>query len=148
MSLMDIRPLSPDYAVSPQIEPGDLPEIKAAGFAAVICNRPDAEIPPGLHASRIASAAADAGLAFHVLELTHQTMTPENVARQRDLIAQAGGPVLAYCASGTRCSVIWSLGQAGHMPVDDILGATRRAGYQLDQLRPTLEAMSRGQPDS
>jgi uncharacterized protein (TIGR01244 family) len=139
---MDIRPLSDRYAVSPQIEPGDLPAIKAAGFAAVICNRPDVENPPPLQADEMRRAAEAAGLAFHVLELTHQTMTPENIARQRELIEGAAGPVLAYCASGTRCSVIWSLGQAGHMPVDDILSATRQAGYQLDQMRPTLEALA------
>ncbi len=46
---MDIRPLTPDYAVSPQIDPGDLPAIKAAGYVMVIDNRPDGEIPPHLH---------------------------------------------------------------------------------------------------
>ena len=71
-------------------------------------------------------------------------MTPENIARQAELVAAAPGPVLAYCASGTRCSVIWALGQAGQQPVDDILGATARAGYDLSGLRPTLEALSQG----
>jgi len=50
--------------------------------------------------------------------------------------------VLAYCASGTRSSVIWSLGQAGHLSTDEILAATAQAGYQLDQLRPALDAMA------
>ncbi|SDN38129.1 TIGR01244 family protein [Lutimaribacter pacificus] len=139
---MEIRALTPRYAVSPQIEPGDLPAIKAAGYTTVICNRPDAEIPPALQADGMRQAAEAAGLAFHVLELTHQTMTPENIARQRRLIEESDGPVLAYCASGTRCSVIWSLGQAGHMPVDEILTTAGRAGYQLEQLRPTLDALA------
>lgn len=139
---MDIRPLTPRHAVSPQITPEDLPAIKAAGFATVICNRPDAENPPGLQAEAMRAAASAAGLEFHVLELTHQTMTPDNIARQRDLIDNAPGPVLAYCASGTRCSVAWSLGQAGRMPVDDILHATAQAGYQLEQLRPALEDLA------
>jgi uncharacterized protein (TIGR01244 family) len=90
----------------------------------------------------MAEAAQAAGLQFHNLPLTHQTMTPENVARQRDLIDAATGPVLAYCASGTRSSVIWSLGQAGHLSTDEILAATAQAGYQLDQLRPALDAMA------
>lgn len=139
---MDIRPLTPRHAVSPQITPEDLPAIKAAGFATVICNRPDVENPPGLQAKAMRAAAAAAGLEFHVLELTHQTMTPDNITRQRALIDNAPGPVLAYCASGTRCSVIWSLGQAGQMPVDDILHATGQAGYQLEQLRPALEDLA------
>lgn len=139
---MDIRPLTPTYAVSPQISPEDLPLIAEAGFSTVICNRPDAENPPQWQAAAMAEAAAAAGLQFHNLPLTHQTMTPENVARQRDLINAASGPVLAYCASGTRSSVIWSLGQAGHLSTDQILAATAQAGYQLDQLRPTLDAMA------
>ena len=139
---MDIRPLTPTYAVSPQISPEDLPLIAEAGFSTVICNRPDAENPPEWQAAAMAEAAAAAGLQFHNLPLTHQTMTAENVARQRDLINAASGPVLAYCASGTRSSVIWSLGQAGHLSTDQILAATAQAGYQLDQLRPTLDAMA------
>ena len=139
---MDIRPLTPNYAVSPQISPEDLPLIAEAGFSTVICNRPDAENPPDWHAAAMAEAAAAAGLQFHNLPLTHQTITPENVARQRDLINAASGPVLAYCASGTRSSVIWSLGQAGHLSTDQILAATAQAGYQLDQLRPALDAMA------
>ena len=139
---MDIRPLTPHYAVSPQISPEDMPLIAEAGFSAVICNRPDAENPPEWHAAAMAEAAQAAGLQFHNLPLTHQTMTPENVARQRDLIDATTGPVLAYCASGTRSSVIWSLGQAGHLSTDEILAATAQAGYQLDQLRPALDAMA------
>lgn len=140
---MDARKLTPRYSVSPQIAPEDLADIARQGFTTVICNRPDAEVPPDLSSAVMAQAAAAAGLAFHVLPLTHQTMTPENVVRQRAMIEESAGPVLAYCASGTRCSVIWALGEAAHRPVDDVLAATRAAGYALDNLRPTLEVAAR-----
>lgn len=139
---MEMRPLTPRYHVSPQIAVDDIPAIVKAGVTLVICNRPDAEIPPSHQADAIRAAAEVAGLRFEVLELTHQTMTPENVARQRDLINSTDGLVLAYCASGTRCSVIWALGQAGLVATDDILSATSAAGYQLDQLRPTLDQVA------
>lgn len=139
---MDIRQITPRYAVSPQIDPEDIAAIKAAGFTTIICNRPDEEIPPSHHAAVMAETAAAAGLAFHALPLTHQTMTQDRVAKQRDLIEGASGPVLAYCASGTRCSVVWSLGQAGHMPVDQIMQATTQAGYDLAGLRPQLDAIA------
>jgi uncharacterized protein (TIGR01244 family) len=142
MRCMDIRPLTPRYAVSPQIDPADMAAIKAAGYTTVICNRPDEEVPPSHRADQVAAAAAAAGLAFHVLPLTHQTMTPENIARQRDLVEGSSGPVLAYCASGTRCSVVWSLGQAGHLPVEEIMQATAAAGYDLGGLRPQLSAIA------
>ena len=138
---MDIRQITPRYSVAPQIHPEDIAAIKAAGFVAVICNRPDEEVPTSLDSGNLAEAAQAAGLAFHNLRLTHQTMTPDNVARQRSLIETATGPVLAYCASGTRSSVVWSLGQAGHRPVADILQATAAAGYDLAGLRPELDAI-------
>jgi uncharacterized protein (TIGR01244 family) len=139
---MDIRQITPRYAVSPQIDPEDIAAIKAAGFTTIICNRPDAEIGPSHHASVMAQAAAAEGLAFHDLPLTHQTMTPDRIGQQRALIDGATGPVLAYCASGTRSSVAWSLGQAGHLPVDAIMQATAQAGYDLSGLRPQLDAIA------
>ncbi|MDU9002511.1 TIGR01244 family sulfur transferase [Sedimentitalea todarodis] len=138
---MDLRNLSPVYAVSPQISVEDVPAIVEAGITLVICNRPDSEVPPSHQADAIGEAVREAGLRFEVLPLTHQTMTPENVARQAGFVESAGGPVLAYCASGTRCSVIWALGQAATRTADDVLADTSAAGYQLDGLRPTLEQL-------
>ncbi|MFC3613576.1 TIGR01244 family sulfur transferase [Lutimaribacter marinistellae] len=139
---MDIRPITPAYSVSPQISVDDVPAIAKAGFVRVICNRPNAEVPPSHDTETIGAACREAGLDYQVLELTHQTMTPENVARQVEMIADAGGPVLAYCASGTRSTVAWALGSAGKMSADDILTKARAAGYQIDQLRPALQAQA------
>ncbi len=140
---MDIRQISDRYAVSPQITPEDLSAAKAAGFARVICNRPDSENPPELQADAMAAAAAAAGLDFEVLPITHSSMTPDTVAQQRALIDGADGPVLAYCASGTRCTVIWALGEAGTgRPVDEVIADAARAGYDLGNLAPTLQAIA------
>lgn len=139
---MEPRQITPRYFVSPQIDAEDLVAAAKSGFTTVICNRPNGEVPASHQSEAIRAAAIAAGLEFEVLELTHQTMTPENIARQRGIIAASTGPVLAYCASGTRCSVIWALGQAETMSVDDILATTTKAGYDLSGLRPQLEEMS------
>lgn len=138
---MDIRRITPDYAVSPQVAPEDMPEIAAAGFRTVICNRPDSENPLELSSEVVRIAAEAAGLRFVDNPVTHQTMTPERIRAQAE--AMAGGPALAYCASGTRSSVLWSLAQAGTLPADEILQATARAGYDLSGLRPRLD-LARG----
>ncbi len=117
-------------------------DIAAAGITTIISNRPDEEVPPPLQAEAIEDAARAAGLGFVRLPLTHQTMTPPNVAAQMEHAATAGGPVLAYCASGTRSTVVWCFGQAGEMATDDILNAARAGGYDLENLRPTLEAIA------
>ena len=133
-----MKQVTEHYAVSPQIAAEDLAAIKAAGITTIICNRPDEEVPPSHQAAAIEAAATEAGLAFHVLPLTHQTMTPENISRQKALIEGAPGPVLAYCASGTRSTIAWALGQKGERSPDEIIETAARAGYDLGGLRGAL----------
>ncbi len=114
--------------------------VAEAGIVAVICNRPDEEVPVSRQAETMREAAEAAGLAFHSLPLTHQTFTPEIAQRQRTIAESADGPVVAYCASGTRSTIAWALGQAGSMSVDEILTTARKGGYDLSTIRPSLEA--------
>lgn len=141
---MDIRHITPTYAVTPQITAEDIPAIAAAGFTAIICNRPDAEVPPALQAEAIAAAAAAAGLRFTVNPVTHQGLNMEMVATQKTACDTAEGPTLAYCASGTRSSIVWSLAQAGAMPSEAIIAATAQAGYDLAGMRGQLDALAKG----
>lgn len=142
--IMEIRPLTDRYAVSPQIAAEDVAAAKEAGFTAIICNRPDEEVPPGLQAADIRAAAEAAGLAFVENPITHGGMPPETVELQRSTIDAAPGPVLAYCASGTRSTVVWMFGAAPVEAPDTLLSAARAQGYALDMLRPQLEALHRG----
>lgn len=139
---MDIRTLSPTYAVSPQINPEDCAAIAAAGFGTIICNRPNAEIPPTHHDHVVKAAAEAAGLTFVVLPVTHQTMTPDLVDEQCAVLDQSNAPVLAYCASGTRSSIVWAMGQAKSMTADDIIAAAANAGYDLGGMRPQLDMLA------
>ncbi len=139
---MDIRQISPTYAVSPQIAVEDIPSIAEAGFTTIICNRPDAEIPPSHHAAAIEAAAKAAGLTFVINPVTHQGLNMDMVQLQKTTLDQSGGPVLAYCASGTRSSIVWSLGQAGELPTDEIIAATAAAGYDLAGMRPQLDHLA------
>ncbi len=139
---MDIRQLSPTYAVSPQIGVEDIATIAEAGFKTIICNRPDAEIPPSHHADVIEAAAKTAGLAFVIIPVTHHGLNMEMIESQKAAMDKSDGPTLAYCASGTRSSIVWSLGQAGEMSTDDIIAATTAAGYELGGMRPQLDALA------
>jgi len=140
---MDIRTLTPTYSVSPQIDPTDMAAIAQAGFGTIICNRPNAEIPPSHHDEVMASAAKEAGLEFVILPVTHQSMTPELVAAQADVLAEASGPVLAYCASGTRSTIVWAMGQAKTMSADDIITTAAAAGYDLAGMRGQLDMLAK-----
>jgi uncharacterized protein (TIGR01244 family) len=139
---MDIRPLSETFAVSPQIAPEDLAAVKAAGFTTVVCNRPDAEVPPELQAEAIRRAAEALGLRFVMNPLSHGSLTMDHIETQGQALAEADGPVFAYCASGNRSSILWALSQAGHVPTDDLLAAGARAGYNLEPVRPQIDQLA------
>lgn len=141
---MDIKPLSPDYAVSPQIAPDDAQAIMAAGYRTVICNRPDPEIPPQVHASELRKAIEAAGMRFVENPIISGGLSYDNLSAQQTAMTESDGPVLAYCASGNRSSIVWSLVQAqsAALTPDEILNATRAAGYDHAGLRVQLEGMA------
>ncbi|NPD15712.1 TIGR01244 family phosphatase [Xinfangfangia sp. D13-10-4-6] len=139
---MNIRPLSETYAVSPQIDPSDLGAIKAAGYAAVIDNRPDGEIPDELQTAQMRAAAEAAGLEFFANPVIGGALTMENVTAQAEAIAAAKGPILAYCASGNRSSIVWALSQAGTRPAAELIAAAEAHGYHLAHLAPQIEALA------
>lgn len=137
---MDMRQITPRFFAAPQISPDDMAEIVSAGITLILCNRPDEEVPPSHQVEAMQAAADAAGVAFASRPLTHQNMSPQVIAENRRLIETAPGPVLAYCASGTRSTIAWALGSARDMPVDEIIAAARAGGYELSNLKPTLQA--------
>ncbi|MCC5960274.1 MAG: TIGR01244 family phosphatase [Rhodobacteraceae bacterium] len=141
---MDIRHLTDSYAVSPQITPDDVATLAEAGFTTIICNRPDGEIPPELQADAIRQAVEGAGLRFVVNPVIGGAITMENVTAQGAALTDSSGPVLAYCASGNRSSIVWALSQAGQRPTDELIAIPAKFGYALEPFRPTLEQLAKG----
>lgn len=139
---MDIRPLTERYAVSPQIAPEDVSAIAEAGYRTVICNRPDGEIPPDLQAHHIRKAVEAAGLRFVLNPVVGGAITLENVQAQGAAQQESDGPVLAYCASGNRSSIVWALSQAGNRPTDELIALTARHGYTLEPFRSTIDELA------
>lgn len=141
---MDIRPLTPHYAVAPQIGPSDLSRLRAEGYSCVICNRPDAENPGPMQMASMAEAAREAGLGFVYNPVTPGAITDENARIQRETCDKAAGPVLAYCASGNRSSIVWALSRARDEPAEALIRTAGRFGYDLEPFRTRIEALARG----
>jgi uncharacterized protein (TIGR01244 family) len=106
---MEYRQISEDYSVSAQITPAEIAAVKAAGFRAVICNRPDNEQPGQPTADSVRQAAEAAGLAFRYIPVISGQITEENVADQAAALEVLEGPVFAYCRSGARCTNLYAL---------------------------------------
>lgn len=105
---MDMKKISDDISVSPQIAPDDVAAIAAQGFRAVICNRPDGEGEGQPAFAEIAAAARAAGLEAHYIPVVPGKMGEEDVAAFGDALRAAPGPVLAYCKSGARSTALFS----------------------------------------
>ncbi|WP_224815187.1 TIGR01244 family sulfur transferase [Hasllibacter sp. MH4015] len=137
---MDLRQITDTYSVTPQIAPSDVAALAAMGVKTLICNRPDMENPPELQAAAIQAQAEAHGIAYVYNPFQGHTMTQDHVDEQADAIEGSEGPVVAYCASGNRSTVVWGFGVAGQVPVDEIVAIGTSHGYPFDQLRPALEA--------
>lgn len=126
------RHVTDQLSVSPQIQPADVEEAARQGFRTIINNRPDGEEPTQPSGHEIEAAAADAGLAYYHVPVRGGP-TPEQVETMEKIMEQAAGPVLAFCRSGTRSIVTWSLGQAlsGAHSREELIGIARQAGYDL-----------------
>lgn len=130
--MSDFRRVTDDLSVAPQIAVTDVAEAARLGFKTLISNRPDGEEPGQPTAREIATAAADAGLPFYHIPV-RGAPTPEQVEATRLILQEADAPVLAFCRSGTRSIVTWSICQAisGAMDRSELVNLGRQAGYDL-----------------
>lgn len=138
-----IRPLDDAIAVAPQIDPADLVAVKAAGFVAVVNNRPDDEEPGQPAGDAIRAAAAAAGLGYAAIPIVPGGFGHAQLDAMTAALVAADGPVLAFCRSGTRSCHLWALAaaKAGRDPAL-LVARAEAAGYDLDPLRPTLDALA------
>ncbi len=139
---MDIRRISPEFAVSPQISAADVGVAAAQGVRAVICNRPDGESGDQPPADAIREACAAHGLAFRHIPITPGSVTDADLRAFRAALDEMPGPILAYCRTGTRSATLWALAKAPRLSADAILAATAEAGYDLSGQRARLDALA------
>ena len=129
---MEIKRIDDDISVAPQIVASDLSVIAEAGFKTVICNRPDGESEDQQAYAEIETAAQAAGLSIIFQPVLSDKVTDEDGVEFGKLLDTATKPVLAYCRTGTRCTVLWCLSRSGKLPVSEILGKASAAGYDMN----------------
>ena len=139
---MQIRHITDRFAVSPQIATEDLAALKSNGFALVISNRPDGEEVGQPTAAEIATAAQAAGLQFRHIPVAGG-FGEADVAAMADALSGAEGAVFAFCRTGTRSTLLWSLAQAsaGGDP-DEIAMAAAGAGYDIAPVRAMVDRLA------
>ena len=135
--MTQFRRVTDQVSVSPQISVDDVQAAADQGFRLIINNRPDGEEPGQPAGREIEAAATAAGLAYVHIPVQGGP-SRQQVDTQREVIAQADGPTLAFCRSGTRSIVTWSLGEllSGDRSRDELVELGRGAGYDLGGMLP------------
>ncbi|RHW18640.1 TIGR01244 family phosphatase [Sphingomonas gilva] len=140
--MTDIRPLDSHFAVAPQLTSEDLGPAAQAGYVALVNNRPDGEEANQPEGAEIARVAAEHGLSYRAIPVTHAGFSLPQVDALVEVIESANGPVLAYCRSGTRSANLWALARARlGDDADTLIEKAAGAGYDLSNLRPLLDQM-------
>ena len=129
---------------SQQIGVSQIADAKAIGIAIIINNRPEDESDDQTPGAQIEAAALAAGIGYVAIPVTHAGFSITQVeAMERALIAAGDAPVLAYCRSGTRSTLLWALTQARMgMPPQVIAAAAARAGYDIGPVRAQVDMLA------
>ena len=129
---------------SPQIELADVAEAQALGIGMIINNRPEDESPDQTPGADIETAAKAAGIAYVAIPVTHAGFSMPQVEAMQAALAEAGDkPVLAYCRSGTRSTLLWALAQArSGMAPEAIAAHAAGAGYDVSPIMPQIDFLA------
>lgn len=136
------RTLTDDVLVAPQIDTDAVAEAARLGVRLIINNRPEGESPDQIPGEIIEEAARAAGLGYVAIPVTHSGFSQPQVEAMAKALDSADGPVLAYCRSGTRSTLLWSLAEAsGGADPDELTAIAAGAGYDLTPVRPLLDML-------
>ena len=138
----DFRRLSESVWASPQITLGDIAKAAETGVTLIVNNRPENESADQTPGADIAAAAAQAGIAYLAIPITHAGFSRDQVNAMQKALAANAGTVLAYCRSGTRSTLLWALAQAaaGVEPAA-IAQAAEAAGYDVSPIRALIDQL-------
>lgn len=139
------RQLTERVLASPQIGPEEVAEAAARGVALIINNRPDGESPDQMPGAEIEAAARAAGMDYVAIPVTHAGFSEPQVKAMAAALASTEAPILAYCRSGTRSTLLWALARAseGESP-QALADAAAAAGYDVTPVRALLDMLAAG----
>jgi uncharacterized protein (TIGR01244 family) len=135
--MVEIRHVTDQFSVAPQIALEDFPALAAEGFRHIINNRPDGEAPDQPSSAEAEAAARSAGLTY-----VHAPFVGQPTADAVKAVMSARTRTFAYCRSGTRSITAWAMAQASEgCDAKEIVEAALDAGYNLGSMGGLLRQL-------
>lgn len=128
--------------VAPQLTAADIRDAKAKGVVAIINNRPDGEEPGQPTAAENGAVAVAESLGYTHIPVVPGQIGEGQVRAFQKALAEANGPVLAHCKTGTRSATLYVIGEVldGRMRKDEVIGFGQSAGLDLSGAVKWLDA--------
>ena len=141
--MSDFRRLSETMLASPQITVADVAAAKEAGVKLIVNNRPEGESDDQTPGAEIEAAAREAGIDYLAVPIGQSGFSQPQVQALAEALDKTDGPVLGYCRSGTRSTLLWALAQAsrGEDP-EELEQAAAQAGYDVTPVRPAMDMLA------
>jgi sulfide:quinone oxidoreductase len=137
--------ITPALSVADQIDERDVEALAAAGFKAIICNRPDSE--GGTPSERIRAACDRHGIKFFLQPVEYGRLGVADGDAFGQILQQCDQPTLGYCRSGRRTTALWAIAAAPLVGAPAVLQRAARIGVPLDELAPVLvQSAARTEP--
>ena len=139
----DFRAIVQGVYASPQIGLAEVELARAMGVSLIVNNRPEGESPDQVPGAEIEAAARAAGMGYVAIPITHAGFSEPQVQAMAAALEGASGPVLAYCRSGTRSTLLWALAEASRgADPDELAAAAAAAGYDVSPIRSLLDMLA------
>lgn len=140
------RKVTESVYASPQIGLAEVAAAKALGIGLIINNRPEGESEDQTPGEEIAAAARDAGIDYIAIPVTHAGFSQAQVDAMASALAGTSAPVLAYCRSGTRSTLLWALARAKAGDNPGVIAAqAAAAGYDVAPIRQLIDMLAAGE---
>lgn len=139
------RKVTDQMFASPQIDIEAVEEARKLGIRLIINNRPEGESDDQTPGADIEQAARGAGIDYLAIPVSHAGFSEAQVTAMAKALDAADGPTLAYCRSGTRSTLLWSLAEAtrGGNP-QKIAANAANAGYDVSPVRAMIDMFAAG----
>lgn len=136
---MAFKQLDPDVSASPQLSLADVGHAAREGYRAIIANRPDNEEAEQPTAAAIQVEAERHGLAFAHIPIEPGKASDAHAVEMRHALDTLPKPILAYCRSGARSTMLWALAEADRSDPITLVRRAAQADYDIAALEPALD---------
>lgn len=137
------RTIDSHFFAAPQIALDDVQRAKDMGITFIVNNRPDGEEPSAPQSADMEAAAKAAGLGYAYIPVTHSGFSMGQLDALQQVLDGTDAPVLGYCRSGTRSTLLWALTRArmGDDP-EALSEKAAQGGYDLSSIRMMMDTLA------